>query len=106
MQTQNQTPVKSNDFLPQEQKRVQKLINFSPRLYKNAALKAERIGFTFSDYVKFLIASDIKAQVEETEFFSQEEEESIMRGIDDYKNGRGFLAKTNADIKRHLDSLV
>lgn len=106
MQTQAQTSTQGNDFSQQAQKRVQKLINFTPRLYENAVLKAKMIGFTFSDYVKFLIANDTKAQVEKTEFFSQEGEESIMRGIDDYKNGRGFLAKSKEDINKHLDSLV
>jgi hypothetical protein len=99
MQTQNQTQ-------SQDPKRIQKLISFSPRLYENATIKAKNIGFTFSDYVKFLIASDIKTQIEKVEFFSQEEEESIARGVEDYKHGLGFLAKSNADIDRHLDSLV
>ncbi len=105
-QSQTSTNIQDDNFLPQAQKRIQKLINFSPRLYDNALLKAKMFGFSFSDYVKFLIANDVKSQVEKTEFLGKEEEESVARGIEDYKNKQGFLAKNSKDLDKHFDSLT
>lgn len=103
MQTQNQTQ-------PGNPKRIQKLISFSPRLYDFARMKANRFGFTFSEYLKHLIANDVKfqveSQVEEMEMVDAETEASIARSVDDFKNGRGVLLKTDKEIDDYFNSLV
>jgi hypothetical protein len=98
MQTQNQSQT-------QAPVRIQKLISFPPELYDFAKTKANKFGFTFSEYIKHLIANDVKFQVEQMEMVDTETEASIARSVEDFKKGRYTVLKTEEDIDKHFGGL-
>jgi len=48
-----------------KEKRVQKLITFSPKLYGHLKAKAERLGMGFAEYIRYLGVNDLKNELQQ-----------------------------------------
>lgn len=87
------------------QNRVQKLITFSPHLFDLAEKKAERLGISFTEYIRLLAVSDIKEQVEELQMIDEKTEEQIAKSLQDLKRGRYTTVRNKKELEAHLKSL-
>lgn len=86
--------------------RVQKLITFSPQLYKFMEKKAKKIGVSFPEYIRVLAVNDIKDMIDENlPMVSENEEKQIMQSLQDIKRGRYTIINNNKELETHLKSL-
>lgn len=85
--------------------RVQKLITFSPNLYTLVERKAEKLGISFTEYVRMLAVFDIKEQVEDLPMVDEETEKLIGKSLQDLKEGKYTVLKSDKDIEKHFNNL-
>lgn len=102
---------------------IQKNIRFSKSVVALIEPKAKRLGYSFTDYVKFLVAKDIENEVFDKDFYVNdiganqypyekvEDEElnnliaDILQARKDSKAGKLPVLKTSDDIDNFFDSL-
>lgn len=85
--------------------RVQKLITFSPNLFTLVERKAEKLGISFTEYIRMLAVSDIKEQVEELPMVDEKTEKLIGKSLQDLKEGRYTELRSDEDIEKHFNNL-
>lgn len=76
-----------------KQKRVQKLITFSPQLHQLVELNAKKIGLSFPEYIRILAVNDVKKEVEKELMVSEASEQRIGKSLKDIKKGRFIEVK-------------
>ena len=80
-----------------------KKINFPVQLYFLACQQAEKYGFNFDEYLKFLIMKDVNQDLKSIE---QSTEKSLGRAIEDVKQRKVTRLKSNMDIKNHFSKII
>lgn len=85
--------------------RIQKLITFSSDLFNLGEKKAKRLGLPFTEYIRYLLVSDVKDEAEPIEMLDEETSKRVEQGLKDHKEGRYTLAGTPEEIQAHLDKL-
>lgn len=86
-------------------KSVQKFITFSPELYQLAISKAQLYGFSVAEYVRHLIANDVKREATEISMVDAQTEQQIGHALEDYKAGKYTTLKTDEEIDTYFDKL-
>jgi len=94
-------------MLTSPQTNKQHLITFSPQLYKGGKQKAEKLGLSFTEYIRFLLVSDIKQSVElETmPSLSEEEETHVKQSLTEHASGGYKKLKNKKDISNYLEAI-
>lgn len=85
--------------------RIQKLITFSPQLYRLLEKKAQRLGVSFPEYIRGLAVNDIKKTVEQSPLVDEETEKQIAKGLDDIEKKNSTKVATKKDLTTYLESL-
>ena len=85
------------------QKRVQKLITFSPQLYNLVDEKAQRLGVSFPEYIRSLAVTDIKEAGVPDLAVSPELEEEIGASLADAKAGK--TVEFDPENPKEMDAL-
>ncbi len=86
-------------------KSVQKFITFSPELYQLATSKAQLFGFSVAEYVRHLIANDVKTEATDIPMVDAQTEQQIGHALEDYKAGKYTTLKTDKEINAYFDNL-
>lgn len=81
---------------------VRKHIVFPSELVELAEFKADRLGFSLAEYIRFLLAKDVKKCIDEIPYVDIELEKSIGRGLRDYKKGDYEVLESEKDIKAFM----
>lgn len=87
------------------QNRVQKLITFSPNLYTLVERKAEKLGISFTEYIRMLAVYDIKEQVEEIPMVDEKTEKMIGKSLQALKEGKYTDVRTEEELDAYLKSI-
>lgn len=83
---------------------IQKVITFSPQLYKLVEDKAKQIGMSFAEYIQALAVKNSK-EPNDYPFVDEETEKQIGQGLKDFKEGRYTEIKTKKELDTYLKSL-
>ena len=67
--------------------RIQKLVTFSPRLYRLARSQANKVGLGFPQYIRHLVVSDVRGSNFGVPLVDPETERSIGEGLRDIQRG-------------------
>lgn len=86
---------------------IQKMVTFSPVLYQMGKHKAQQLGLTFTDYIRYLIVDDVKPSVDRTDMplMDDETERNVRISLEQYKQGDYTTMKTKKDIDDFINSL-
>lgn len=84
---------------------ISKHIVFPASLVELAEVKARRLGFNLSEYVRYLIAKAVEPELEAVYEVTEKENEDIGKSLEDYKKGRYTELRTKKDIKKFIDKL-
>lgn len=89
-------------------KKVRKLITFPNNLIELVEMKAAQLGFDFAEYVRMILANDVKSELEHPKEYpyvtTPEEDKMIEESMKEYKKGNYTELKTEKDIENFLDS--
>ena len=85
--------------------KTKKLIAFPDNLVQLVEIKANTFGFSFGEYVRYVLANDVKTISEQIEILDPETEKELALALDDVKNNR--VTKVGKDgIAKHLHNLA
>ena len=79
---------------------------FPAQLVRLGEKKAKRLGFTLTEYLHYLLAKDIKEDLENISYVDEKTEKEIGLALQDHKAGKTVTLSDNDDIKKYFDSLV
>lgn len=74
-------------------KRIQKLITVSPQLYHLANLQAMRLGLSFPEYVRHLLANAVERKEEYIPMVDEETEKRIGESLKDIEKGNYIVVE-------------
>lgn len=78
-----------------------KLIAFPDNLVQLVEIKASKLGFTFGEYVRYVLANDVRSITETIEIMDSETEKDYAEALIDIKNNN--VTKVSKDeIKSYL----
>lgn len=67
-------------------KRIQKLVTYSPKLFELATQRAQELGLSFNEYQRYVMAKDIDER--SIPMVDEETEKRIEESLKDYAEGR------------------
>lgn len=67
-------------------KRIQKLVTYSPKLFALATQRAQELGLSFNEYQRYVMAKDIDER--SIPMVDEETEKRIEESLRDYAEGR------------------
>lgn len=85
--------------------KTKKLIAFPQNLIELVEIKANNIGFTFQEYVRYVLANDVKTITEQIEVLDEITEKDMAEAIDDIKNNR-ITSVSKDGISKHLREIA
>jgi len=86
--------------------KIPRQIVFTTKLNEVATSKANKMGVSVPEYIRYLILQDNQDQHRDMPFVSDEMEEMIGKSIQDYLNGKTTDLKTKKDVVNYVDKLV
>lgn len=81
---------------------VKKQMTFPAKLVELTERKANKIGFTFHDYVRMLLAVDVSSNTQSVEMVDEETEYEIGLAVDSYNKGKYMLIQDKKDLRKKL----
>ena len=91
-------------------KSVTRQITFPKRLMDSIESKAKTYGYTFPQYVRYVLTKDIDKKdfyLGPTEYIDDEElAESIKKGIKEYEEGKTVVLRSKKEIRDHFNSMM
>lgn len=88
-----------------QKNRIQKLITFSPQLYAIVKSKADKMGLSFTEYLRHLAVCDAKENEKQIYYVDAETEKRIGQSLKDYQEGRYTLISDEKKLDKYLKSL-
>jgi hypothetical protein len=85
--------------------KTQKHIGFSTVVLEVAEKKADKYGFTFPEYIRYLVTRDVEDEINDIIIVDEPERSSFVRGIKDHKSGNTRKFKNGKDAAKFLDTL-
>jgi hypothetical protein len=85
--------------------RSKKLIAFPDNLIQLVEIKSKAIGFTFGEYVRFVLANDVKNISEQFEILDEETETDLKEAFEDVKNKRTTQV-SQVGIVKHIHKIA
>jgi hypothetical protein len=91
-------------------KSVTRQITFPKRLMDFIESKAKTYGYTFPQYVRYVLTKDIDKKdfyLGPTEYIDDEElAESIRKGVKEYEGGKTVVLRNKKEIRDHFNSMM
>lgn len=81
---------------------IPKLFRFSQSLLKMGEKRAEQLGISFQEYVKYLIVSDIDTNYT---LMDEETEKRVGESLKDIEKGNFVELRSSKDIVEYFDKL-
>ena len=82
-----------------------KLVSFPDYLYQIAAKKTQKIGLSFTDYLRMLVFLDNRQTFDgDIEVADKETQKAVAVGLDDFKHGR-YTKVSGNKVDEYLSSL-
>ncbi len=85
-----------------KQKKVRKHLTFTQRMIDLGEAKAAQIGLDFNDFVRFAVANALTNPEPFSRMATPEEEKGVVEALDDLKNGRYKIVKTDEELRESL----
>ena len=85
--------------------KTKKLIAFPENLIKLVEVKANTFGFTFGEYVRYVLANDVKTITQSIEIMDSETENDFSDALIDIQNNKVTRVRKE-DIAKHLNKIV
>lgn len=85
--------------------KTKKLITFTKRQETLANKRAGKLGLSFPEYIRHLIAKDTDMFSKEIKTLSPEEIIAVGKGIDNIERGEYTVVRTKEELQKHLDSI-
>ena len=83
-------------------KRIQKLITFSPQLYYLTNIKAEKLGLSFPDYLRYLLAETLEKESAYIPLVDEETEKRIGKSLEALEKGKFIEVKDDKVLGKVL----
>ena len=86
-------------------KHIQKLITFPDPLYKKVKNRADKIGMSFSEYIRMVIFLYTRADFDNYELLDEETSREVEKSMKDFKEGRYVTLEPGQDLHEFLKKL-
>jgi hypothetical protein len=84
--------------------KTKKLIAFPDNLVQLVEIKADTFGFTFGEYVRYVLANDVKSITETVEIMDKAMEKDLSEALIDVENNN--ITKVSREgITKHLQKI-
>ncbi len=91
-------------------KRVTRQITFPKRLMDSVEARAKTFGYTFPQYVRYVLTKDVDRKdfyLGPTEYIDDEElAESIREGLKEYEEGKTVTLRSKREIRDYFNSIM
>ena len=85
--------------------KTKKLISFPDNLVQLVEIKANTLGFSFGEYIRYILANDVRSITEDLEIMDKETEKDFAESIVDVQNNN-LTRVSKAEIASHLEKIV
>jgi alpha/beta superfamily hydrolase len=68
-------------------------------------IKANTLGFSFGEYIRYILANDVKSITETVEIMDKETEKDFAEALIDVKNNN-LTKVSKKEIARHLEKII
>ena len=85
--------------------KTKKLISFPDNLVQLVEIKANTLGFSFGEYIRYILANDVRSITETVEMMNKETEKDFAEALLDVRNNN-LTKVSKEEIASHLEKII
>ena len=85
--------------------KTKKLISFPDNLVQLVEIKANTLGFSFGEYIRYILANDVRSITETVDIMDKETEKDFAEALIDVKNDN-LTRVSREEIAGHLEKII
>jgi hypothetical protein len=84
---------------------VKKNMTFPKKLVEILEKKAKKVGFSFPEYVRYVLLRSVEPEIEEVEFVDEQTEKDIGQALKEYAEGKYVTLRSHKEIHDYFSKL-